>query len=415
MTATDDRGASAADVPTRVRVVVLRGDRILMVQHEDAQGRFWILPGGGVKPGETLEQAAVREVWEESGARCRILRRLDVPLGVTGLQGYALFLGTAGTEELALSQNVDGEVVHEVAWHLISEEQPIGPLAPRFWAPIAPLLRELVRTEDLSGAPSAEVLRQFGLTEAPTRFSFGRGRTWAAGTVVLKATDDVDEASWIADLASRVEQRGFRLARPIAGRDGGWIVDGWSAWSRAAGEHSTTRWPEMLDAARAFHAAVAAESKPEFIERRADRWRIADRIAWGELPVDDLAQVRHVERLVRAWRPVDLPRQLIHGDLVGNVLFADGLPPAIIDLSLYWRPPGYSAALVAGDAIAWEGADRSVLDLIRHFEEWPQLLLRAVIFRVAVSELAKRAEPWRADLTREYDEIVDLAVSLAST
>lgn len=263
-------------------------------------------------------------------------------------------------------------------------------------------------------APPPVVLHAFGATEEPTPFSFGRGHTWAAGGVVLKPVDDVEEASWIADLASRVEQRGFRLARPVSAADGRWVVDGWSAWTRLAGEHSTARWAEMLDAAAAFHSAVAVETKLEFIERRADRWRIADRIAWGELPVGDLGQVRHVERLLRAWRPIDLPSQLIHGDLVGNVLFAEDLPPAIIDLSLYWRPPGYSAALVVGDAIAWEGASRSVLDLICRFEEWPQLLLRAVVFRVVVSELAKRAEPWRADITHEYDEIVDLAVSLAA-
>ena len=272
-----------------------------------------------------------------------------------------------------------------------------------------------MQTDAPSGAaPSSEVLRQFGATQAPTRFSFGRGHTWAAGDLVLKPVDDAEEAAWIADLVSRVEQRGFRLAWPVFAPDGRWTVDGWSAWTRVAGEHSTTRWPELLEAASAFHAAVAAEAKPEFIERRADRWRTADRIAWGDLPVSDLGQNRHVERLVRARRPVNLPSQLIHGDLVGNVLFAAGLPPALIDLSLYWRPPGYSAVLVAGDAIAWEGADRSVLDLIRRFDEWPQLLLRAVLFRVVVSELAKRAEPWRADITHEYDEIVALALALAT-
>lgn len=125
--------AIVSDAPTRVRVIVSRGDRILMVQHGDREGPFWILPGGGVKPGESLEQAAVREVWEEAGARCRIVHRLVLPHGVTGMQGYALFLGAAEADDLAPAQNVDGEVVHAVAWQQISDEHPIGPLTPRFW------------------------------------------------------------------------------------------------------------------------------------------------------------------------------------------------------------------------------------------------------------------------------------------
>lgn len=41
------------------------GSRILMVKNKD-NGR-WTLPGGTVEPGETLEQAAVREAREETG------------------------------------------------------------------------------------------------------------------------------------------------------------------------------------------------------------------------------------------------------------------------------------------------------------------------------------------------------------
>lgn len=406
-----------SDVPTRVRVIVLRGDRILMVQHRDRDGLFWILPGGGVKPGETLEQAAVREVWEEAGARCRIVRRLVLPEGITGMQGYALFLGAAETDELARAQTVDGEVVHAVAWQQISDDHPIGPLTPRFWSPIAPLLRGLLKIEPhvTADAPPVSVLTDFGVDELPVKFSAGRGRTWAAGAVVLKAVEDEAEASWTADLAASVEQRGFRLARPIAARDGRWIVDGWAAWTREAGEHSTTRWPELLAAAAAFHEAVAGVSKAEFIERRSDRWRIADRVAWGEMSASDLAGLTHVDRLLAARRPLDLPRQLIHGDLVGNVLFADDLPPAIIDLSLYWRPVGYSAALVAGDALTWEGASRDILKLIDHFSQWQQLLVRAVLFRILVNELARRAEPWRADLSHEYRTVVELVLSTVTT
>ena len=51
----------------------------------------------------------------------------------------------------------------------------------------------------------------------------------------------------------------------------------------------------------------------------------------------------------------------MHGDLTGNVLFADDLAPAVIDFSPYWRPTGFASAIVVGDALLWEGADETLL------------------------------------------------------
>jgi 8-oxo-dGTP pyrophosphatase MutT (NUDIX family) len=52
-------------------VVVRRGHRFLLTQ-ERKYGSTWSIPGGRVEPGESLTDAAVREVFEETGVPIRL-------------------------------------------------------------------------------------------------------------------------------------------------------------------------------------------------------------------------------------------------------------------------------------------------------------------------------------------------------
>jgi len=61
----------AGVVPTHVIVAVFDGSRWLMTVHPE-RGLEW--PGGKAEPGETIEQAAVREMYEETGITAGNLR-----------------------------------------------------------------------------------------------------------------------------------------------------------------------------------------------------------------------------------------------------------------------------------------------------------------------------------------------------
>jgi len=65
-------------VKVRVSVVIIRGDEILLIRHRRDARFYWVLPGGGLEPGESLTTCAAREVREETGLEVRIPRPLYV-------------------------------------------------------------------------------------------------------------------------------------------------------------------------------------------------------------------------------------------------------------------------------------------------------------------------------------------------
>ncbi|MCX6646126.1 MAG: NUDIX hydrolase [bacterium] len=65
----------------RLRVAMIARDingRILLLQHVREHGNYWVLPGGGVDLGESVEDAMVREIREELGVESEVERLVAI-------------------------------------------------------------------------------------------------------------------------------------------------------------------------------------------------------------------------------------------------------------------------------------------------------------------------------------------------
>jgi aminoglycoside phosphotransferase (APT) family kinase protein len=175
-------------------------------------------------------------------------------------------------------------------------------------------------------------------------------------------------------------------------------------------------WPELVAASRAFHRAIADAAVPGWVDRRRNRWAVADRFAWGQTDDVELAPelADLIDDLRAATRPVATPSQLVHGDLAGNVLFAAGSPPAVIDFSPSHRPAGYPLAVAAVDLLTWSSAPASILDELADEADVDQLLLRALIYRLVTESLGRPDPESRQAVRRANEPVADLLLSRVS-
>jgi len=62
----------------RATGILVESGRILLVNQKVSANRSWSLPGGRLEQGETLEQGVVRELFEETGLKVRVIKLLYI-------------------------------------------------------------------------------------------------------------------------------------------------------------------------------------------------------------------------------------------------------------------------------------------------------------------------------------------------
>jgi len=266
----------------------------------------------------------------------------------------------------------------------------------------------------------------FGAADGPAvPVVAGSGTGWLvptpSGPVVLRPVADTARANWSARVREELDVTGLRVALPVRSTDGRHVVSGWRA-DRAVPGRPEARADETIAWSVRINAALATVEAPRGRNRPAtgpwgesDIFSRAEAAAWDGDPEHDLAPgmedrgtpfathraaaLLGATGLIRLRRPV--PPQggvgVVHGDLARGLLFDATAEPALTDVVPYARPASWSAAVVAVDHLSWGTVDAGVLRRWAHLDQWPQMVLRAAVFRLAVHALHPGSRPAAMD------------------
>jgi len=235
----------------------------------------------------------------------------------------------------------------------------------------------------------------FGVGEVRPRLVRWAGRpAWQCGDVMIRPVVDNAYASWSAGVLDGLQVEGVRLARPIRASDGRWIVAGWAACRYVAGSLEA-RHDAVVDAANKLHAATVAVPRPRLLDDRDDLLSRSAAGAFGEIKLTLNPELGGglYSQLAAYRTPIHAAFQVVHPELFGAVLFDQSGSPGVIDLVPCWRPKEWAAAVVVVDALAWGSADPALIQHWDRIDEWPQMLLRAVLHRLALHAMHPDGSP----------------------
>jgi 8-oxo-dGTP diphosphatase len=110
-----------------VRAIIIRGDRMLVMQRNKYGSQYFTLVGGRINEGETPEQALVREVYEETGLTVTAGRPVFIENHPEPYNEQEIYLCEVNADDAAVQEDSEegemnryGANVHQPAWISLS-------------------------------------------------------------------------------------------------------------------------------------------------------------------------------------------------------------------------------------------------------------------------------------------------------
>ncbi|RFS14620.1 hypothetical protein [Emticicia sp. C21] len=232
-----------------------------------------------------------------------------------------------------------------------------------------------------------EILDLFGISGKTEKLTGGQGQSIRVGDFVLKPIEETAKYSWIGEALASISTYDLAIAKPIKSKNGNFVESGYGVTQYLTGDFFIGRIEEKIKACQIINQLLKSIKIPEDWVHWSSPWQWANRIAWEEASLPDNADSKSckiIEAIKAEYKPIDLPEQLIHSDLAGNILF-NGNTPVIIDFSPEFRPSAYAEILLITDSIAWHQEKAESLWILQHPKALiMQLAVRAIVFRLAV-------------------------------
>lgn len=252
--------------------------------------------------------------------------------------------------------------------------------------------------------PPAHVGTAFGVRVEDAE-PLADGDAWRADGVVLRPVVDRACEVWLG--RTLIDVPGIRVARPLGTTDGRQIVAGWVAY-RTVEDGKPASVDDKVAVSIKLHDALADVPRPPFLSKQNDVVARADRMAWGETPprLPGARGGRWFEILAGSVKTVPLPDQVVHGDLYRGVRLGDDGVPTVFGFRPFYRPAEWATALVVVDALIAGAGDAELITRWSHLPAWRQMLLRAMLFRLAAHALAEPADDDAIDNLRRAASLV---------